>query len=91
MAKLQIMDHQPADPAAFDAYYFGTHIPIFAQAPGIRSVTFRQGLINPLVGAVHYYESTKKSGVRDHEQRAGNGFAERTSTWLEDSELSIDL
>lgn len=55
MAKLLIMYNRPADAAAFDAYYFGTHVPIFAEAPGIRGVVFSQGPVNAVVGQTNYH------------------------------------
>jgi uncharacterized protein (TIGR02118 family) len=55
MTQLLIMYQQPVDPAAFDAYYFETHVPIFAQTPGIRSVTFNQGPITAIAGANNVY------------------------------------
>jgi uncharacterized protein (TIGR02118 family) len=55
MTQLLIMYNQPANPAAFDDYYFGTHVPIFAQAPGIRAVTFSQGSVTKLVGTSDIY------------------------------------
>ena len=55
MTQLLIMYNQPIDPAAFDAYYFETHVPIFAQSPGIRSVTFNQGPITSIAGANNVY------------------------------------
>jgi len=55
MTQLLIMYNQPTDPAAFDAYYFGTHVPIFAQAPGIRAVTFSQGPIATITGTSDIY------------------------------------
>ena len=36
MAKLVVMYNQPADPAAFDAYYFGKHVPLAKTIPGLR-------------------------------------------------------
>lgn len=50
MAKLLIQYNQPADPAAFEEYYFNTHVPIFAQTPGIQSASFSKGPINVLAG-----------------------------------------
>ncbi len=55
MAQLLIMYKQPTDPAAFEEYYFGTHVPIFAATPGIRATSFSKGPITPLVGTVSYY------------------------------------
>lgn len=55
MATLLILYAQPADPAAFDAYYFETHVPIFQQVPGIRSVTFSHGPITAVAGTMEVY------------------------------------
>ena len=48
MAQLLIMYKQPADPAAFEEYYFSTHVPIFADTPGIRATTFSKGPIRDM-------------------------------------------
>lgn len=37
MAKLLVLYHPPADPAAFDKYYHETHVPIARHIPGVRS------------------------------------------------------
>jgi uncharacterized protein (TIGR02118 family) len=55
VAQLLIMYNQPADPAAFDAYYTKTHVPIFAQTPGIRSITYNKGPVNLIAGASQVY------------------------------------
>jgi len=34
---------QPADPAAFDAYYWNTHLPTVRKWPGIRRITVAKG------------------------------------------------
>ncbi len=34
---------QPADPAAFDAYYWGTHLPTVKKWPRIRRITVAKG------------------------------------------------
>ncbi len=36
MAKLLVMYKKPADPAAFDAYYFNKHVPIAKKIPGLK-------------------------------------------------------
>jgi uncharacterized protein (TIGR02118 family) len=36
MFKLTVLYEGPADPAAFDAHYFGTHVPLAEAMPGIR-------------------------------------------------------
>jgi uncharacterized protein (TIGR02118 family) len=36
MAKLIALYKKPADPAAFDAYYFSTHVPIAKKIAGLR-------------------------------------------------------
>jgi uncharacterized protein (TIGR02118 family) len=39
MHRLVVNYHQPADPDAFDAHYAGTHAPLAARIPGLRSFT----------------------------------------------------
>lgn len=39
MHTLVVNYHAPADPAAFDAHYSGTHAPLAARIPGVRSFT----------------------------------------------------
>ncbi|HEY2221659.1 EthD family reductase [Actinomycetospora sp.] len=38
---LTVLYGQPDDPAAFDAYYTGTHAPLAEKIPGMRSFTYR--------------------------------------------------
>ena len=37
MTRLLVLYNQPADPAAFDKYYFATHVPIAQKIPGARA------------------------------------------------------
>jgi len=37
MTRRLVLYNHPADTAAFDEYYFGTHIPIASKLPGLRS------------------------------------------------------
>jgi len=50
VAQLLVMYNQPADPKAFDAYYFGTHVPIFAKTPGVREVVFSRRPVRSFTG-----------------------------------------
>lgn len=43
MAKLLVMYDKPADAAAFDAYYFGKHVPLAKTIPGLRSYEVNTG------------------------------------------------
>jgi uncharacterized protein (TIGR02118 family) len=44
MVKMSVMYvGQPADPAAFDAYYWKTHLPTVEKWPGIRRITIAKG------------------------------------------------
>jgi len=45
----------PADPAAFDAYYLGTHVPIAKRMPGLRSYTISKGPVSGGAAASPYY------------------------------------
>lgn len=43
MARMIAMYRKPADEAAFDTYYFGTHVPIAKKIPGLRSYEVNRG------------------------------------------------
>ena len=51
MAQLLALYHQPADPAAFDRYYFETHVPIAKKIPGLRSYILNNGPLNMIAGS----------------------------------------
>jgi uncharacterized protein (TIGR02118 family) len=51
MAQLLALYHQPADPAAFDRYYFETHVPIAKKIPGLRSYVVNDGPLNVIAGS----------------------------------------
>jgi uncharacterized protein (TIGR02118 family) len=55
MAKLIAIYKTPKDAAAFNAYYFKTHIPIAKTIPGLRSYEVSDGAVGlPIeTGAVH--------------------------------------
>ena len=55
MAILIAMYHKPADPAAFDRYYFETHVPIAKRLPGLRRYQITRGPIMRLEGASPYH------------------------------------
>jgi uncharacterized protein (TIGR02118 family) len=43
MAKLFAIYQQPADPAAFDDYYFKKHVPLAKTVPGLKSYEVTRG------------------------------------------------
>ena len=43
MARLVVLYKTPKDPAAFDAYYFKTHVPIANKLPGLRKYEVSAG------------------------------------------------
>ena len=43
MAKLFAIYQQPKDPAAFDSYYFNTHLPLAKTIPGLLSYEVTRG------------------------------------------------
>ncbi len=51
MAQLLALYHQPADLAAFDRYYFGTHVPIAKKIPGLKSYVVNNGPVNVIAGS----------------------------------------
>jgi uncharacterized protein (TIGR02118 family) len=50
MAQLLALYHQPSDPAAFDRYYFQTHVPIAKKVPGLKSYIVNHGPVNAIAG-----------------------------------------
>jgi uncharacterized protein (TIGR02118 family) len=62
MARLVVMYKTPKDTAAFDRYYFGTHVPIAKKIPGIKNYEVSQGpVVTPagpsvihLVATIHF-------------------------------------
>jgi uncharacterized protein (TIGR02118 family) len=50
MAKLLVLYKTPQDPAAFDAYYEDSHVPIAMKIPGLRSYTISQGPVGTPAG-----------------------------------------
>ncbi|HZY30373.1 MAG TPA: EthD family reductase [Candidatus Methylomirabilis sp.] len=55
MAKLLVMYHTPADPAAFDTYYNRTHVVVAKKLPGVRSYTISKGPIASPGGTSPYH------------------------------------
>jgi len=51
MAQLLALYHPPADPAAFDRYYYETHVPIAKKVPGLQSYVTNAGPVNALAGS----------------------------------------
>ncbi len=50
MAKLFAIYQQPADPAAFDRYYFDTHVPLAKTIPGLLSYEVTRGDVMGMAG-----------------------------------------
>jgi uncharacterized protein (TIGR02118 family) len=55
MAKLLAMYKTPKDTAAFDRYYFKTHVPIASKIPGLRRYDVSRGGVHGPGGASSYY------------------------------------
>jgi uncharacterized protein (TIGR02118 family) len=55
MAKLIAMYRTPADVAAFDRYYYATHVPIAKRVPGLRHYEVTTGAVATLGGVSPYY------------------------------------
>jgi len=50
MAKLIALYKKPADTAAFDAYYYSTHVPLAKTVPGLRGYEVSTGAIGTPAG-----------------------------------------
>jgi uncharacterized protein (TIGR02118 family) len=55
MAKLVALYRTPHDPAAFDRYYFSTHVPIAKTIPGLRHYDVSSGGVNTPEGPSAYH------------------------------------
>lgn len=55
MAKVIAMYRTPADAAAFDRYYFETHVPLAKSIPGLRAYEITRGTIATMNGPSPYY------------------------------------
>jgi uncharacterized protein (TIGR02118 family) len=55
MARLLVMYKTPRDAAAFDRYYFGTHVPLAKKIPGVRKYEVSQGPVVSPMGASDYH------------------------------------
>jgi uncharacterized protein (TIGR02118 family) len=50
MARLMVLYRTPKDKAAFDKYYFETHVPLAKKLPGLRKYEVSQGGVRSPVG-----------------------------------------
>ena len=79
MAKLFAVYRQPKDPAAFDAYYFGKHVPLAKTIPGLRSDEVTRGDVmgmegkHPvyLVAILEHHRKARASGASHSSQSTG--------------------
>ena len=55
MAALLAMYRKTSDPEAFDAYYFGSHVPLAKRIPGLRSYEVSAGGVASAGGESPYH------------------------------------
>lgn len=55
MAQMVVIYKTPQDPAAFDAHYFGTHVPLAKKLPGLRKYEVSRGPIGMPAGKADVY------------------------------------
>ena len=55
MAKIVALYKKPADAAAFDAYYFATHVPKAKKVPGLKRYEVSAGPVGTPQGASPYH------------------------------------
>jgi uncharacterized protein (TIGR02118 family) len=76
MAKLIVLYKTPADPAAFDAHYASTHIPLAKQMPGVTRYEISTGPVATPQGASPYHLAAVISFDNIEALRAGLGSPE---------------
>ena len=84
MYRLTIQYETPADPTAFDERYFGQHVPLCADLPGLKATTFSKpkvlgaGAAPYLVAELDFEdEAAYKAAMRSTEMGAVAKDAER--------------
>lgn len=55
MAKLVVLYRKPADAAAFDDYYFKTHVPLAKRVPGLRRYEVNAAPVTSPTGISPYH------------------------------------
>ena len=55
MARLVVMYKTPAEAAAFDKYYFETHVPLAKKIPGLKKFEVSQGPVGSPAGPSGYH------------------------------------
>jgi uncharacterized protein (TIGR02118 family) len=59
MARMVVIYRTPADAAAFDAHYFGVHVPLAHKLPGLRKYEVSRGpVVTPAGGQAPYLIGT---------------------------------
>ena len=73
---VNVMYNAPADPEAFEAYYFGTHMPIAGNNHALHKVVLLKGLPGPDGSPPPYYRLTQIWFADAAAMAAGMGSAE---------------
>lgn len=73
---VNVMYNAPSDPQAFEDYYFGTHMPIAEQIPGVDKVVLLKGLPGPDGSPPAYYRLTQIWFADASTMAAGMGSAQ---------------
>jgi uncharacterized protein (TIGR02118 family) len=55
MAELVVLYKTPTDAAAFDKYYFETHVPLAKKLPGLKKYTVSKGAVATPAGPSQYH------------------------------------
>ena len=55
MARMVVIYKTPKDPKAFDEHYYGVHIPLAKQLPGLRRYTVSKGAVTTMASAKDTY------------------------------------
>lgn len=84
MAKLIVMYNRPADPAAFNDYYFNTHVPLAKTVPGIRGYSVSSGSVYALQGPspFHMIATLEFDSVADLQAAVASPQGQRTAADL---------
>ena len=54
-ASVLVLYNPPADPKAFNDYYFSTHTPLVKKLPGLRRISVSEGAVNAMTPGGKYH------------------------------------
>ena len=94
MAQLIALYHKPQDAAAFDRYYYSTHVPLAKTVPGLRCYTVSEGAVTSGSGPsnIHQVAILEFDSMAAIQQALGSAEGQATAADLGNfAQAGVDL